>query len=121
MFRGALIMESIRVGTLLHDLNLVVRDLYRYRPGETAFYQPDIWTVLEFEISDDDAPALAEAFSGVLEPRGWYVDFRSQDEQFVVFAGRVFRYAKSDQAARAQAQAHGRTAGVPEAQLDWSD
>ena len=49
----------------------------------------------------------------------WYVDFRSDTEVFVAFAGRVFRYARGDQVGRAEAQAHGRSAGVPNSQLDW--
>jgi hypothetical protein len=31
MFSGPLILESVRVGTRLNDLNLVVRELYRFR------------------------------------------------------------------------------------------
>jgi len=38
----------------------------------------------------------------------------------VVFAGQVFRYPRGDAAGRASAQAYGRQAGVPEAQLDWT-
>jgi hypothetical protein len=37
----------------------------------------------------------------------------------VVFPGRVFRYRRGDEAARAQAQEHGRQLGIPEHQLDW--
>jgi hypothetical protein len=32
----------------------------------------------------------------------------------------VFRYPRGDAAGRARAQAYGRQAGVPEAQLDWT-
>jgi hypothetical protein len=119
MFSGALIMESVRVGTRLHDLNLGVREIYRFRPEGTTAAQPGTWTVLEFEVSDDDAPKIAEAFAGVLDESGWYVDFRSPAETFVVFPGRVFRYARGDETGRAEAEAHGRSLGIPEGQLDW--
>jgi hypothetical protein len=66
---------------------------------------------------ETEAAALAEAFAGALAQPGWYVDFRSPSETFVVFPGRVFRYPRGD--GRAHAQAHGRQLGVPEAQLDW--
>lgn len=119
MFAGALILESVSPGTRLDDLTLVVRSIYRFRPEGTTPDQPDTWSVVEFEVSDDDAPRAAEAFAGVLSQPGWYVDFRSPTETFVVFSGRVFRYPRGDAAGRASAQAHGRSVGVPERQLDW--
>jgi hypothetical protein len=53
---------------------------------------PSRWTLIEFEIDDHDAPALARALANALEDSGGYVEFHSRDEKFVVFAGRVFRY-----------------------------
>jgi hypothetical protein len=120
MFNGALILESLRVGTHLSDLNLVIREIYRFRPEGTTADQPDTWSVLELEINDEDAPMIAQSFAGVLlgDP-GWYVDFRSPTETFVVFPGRIFRYARGDEVSRAEAQEHGRSIGIPEPQLDW--
>jgi hypothetical protein len=119
MFNGALIMESLKVGTRLRDLNIKISELYRFQPEGTVSYQPDTWTVLELEIEDDDAPGIAESFATALSEPGWYVDFRSPAETFVIFPGRVFRYLRSDQRSRAEAQAYGRSAGIPEPQLDW--
>jgi hypothetical protein len=119
MFSGALILESMRVGTRLRDLNLVVRELDRFRPEGTTADQPDSWSVLEFDVSDDDAPDLADTFASALSQPGWYVDFRSPAQTFVVFPGRVFRYRRENAVSRAEAQAHGRSVGVPEHQLDW--
>lgn len=79
------------------------------------------WTLIEFEIADDKAPALAEALAEILDDAGWYVDFHSEEETFVVFAGRAFSYPRGDKAARAEAEAYGRSRGVPDAQLDWPD
>jgi hypothetical protein len=71
-------------------------------------------------IDDHDAPALASALADVLDDSGWYVDFRSADETFVV-AGRVFRYRRRDKRRRAEAEAYARARGVPQAQLDWPE
>jgi hypothetical protein len=119
MFSGALILESVRVGSRLNDLNLVVREIYRFRREDATADQPETWSVLEFEVSDDDAPQVAEAFASVLSQPGWYVDFRSPAEAFVVLPGRVFRYGRVDAASRAEAQAYARSVGVPETQIDW--
>ena len=118
MFNGALILESLRVGTNLPNLNLTVRQIYRFRPDDAAADQPGTWSVIELEVQDKDAADVAQAFSEVLAG-GWYVDFRSETEVFVVFADRVFRYGRGDDAGRAEARAHGRLAGIPDSQLDW--
>jgi hypothetical protein len=51
--------------------------------------------------------------AGVLDEPGWYADFRSAADAFVVFPGRIFRYPRAGDVGRAETQAHGR-------QLDWT-
>ncbi len=123
MIEGALITESLRVGTNLEGLELTVRKISKYRAQGTTPDQPDIWTVLEFEADEAGARGLAQAFAGVLddEPIAWYVNFQSPTEAFVVFPGRIFRYPRGDQAGRADAQAYGRQLAIPEPQLDWTE
>jgi hypothetical protein len=64
------------------------------------------------------AAALAAA---LLPDGGWYADFRTEAEHFVIFAGRIFTYVKGDAAGREEAAAYGRSVGVHEHQLDWED
>ena len=119
MLEGTLIAESLRVGTTLADLNLTVRKVSRYRAGGTTPEQPEIWTTLDFEADESDASELAEVFAQVLDQPGWYVNFQSPAESFVVFPGKIFRYPRGDAAGRAAARAHGRQLAIPEPQLDW--
>ena len=72
---------------------------------------------MEFEAAETDAEALAVALEGVLDKPGWYVDFHSAGESFVVFADRFFRYPRGDRAGRAEAEAYARSLGVPDSQL----
>jgi hypothetical protein len=66
------------------------------------------------------AEDLAQVLSHVLErDGGWYCDFRSNNEVFVVFCDRVFPYRRGDPAARSTAEDYARSVGVPESQLDW--
>jgi hypothetical protein len=116
---GTLIVESMRVGSVL-DGGLHVTKISRAEAGDVDAGQPRTWTFLEFDAPDDDADRLSRALEGVLEHRGgWYCDFRTDEETFVVFAGRTFRYRRGDAAGRAAAADYGRSVGVPEAQLDW--
>ena len=120
MIEGTLIAESLRVGTNLENLKLTVRAISRFQAEGTTPDQPGIWTTLDFAADEAEAENLAQAFAGALDQRpGWYVDFRSPAETFVVFPGRIFRYPRGDDAGRADAQAHGRRLAIPEPQLDW--
>lgn len=119
MIEGTLIAESLRVGTNLENLKLTVRTISRFQAQGTTPDQPGIWTTVDFAADEAEAENLAQAFADALDEPGWYVDFRSPEETFVVFPGRIFRYPRGDDAGRADAQAHGRALAIPEPQLDW--
>jgi hypothetical protein len=119
---GVLIGESLRGGRPLEDTALTVKKISRDDAGDIEAGQPLTWTFIEFEAPLEDAELLAGELSRAIdETLGWYCDFRSPDETFVVFAGRVFRYPRGDRSGRAEAEAYARSVGVPEAQLDWPE
>lgn len=120
MIEGTLIAESIRVGAELARVDLTTSSIRRTAAGEESAGQPELWTLIQFTADERDAEVLARALAEVLEHEGgWYCDFHTPDETFVVYSGRVFRYRRGDTTGRAQAAAYGRSAGVPESQLDW--
>lgn len=119
---GGLIAESLRVGRALEGINLTVKRIAREDAGDTDVGQPLTWTFVDFEAPLEDAERLAAALSRSLDARlGWYCDFRSPTETFVVFADRVFRYPRGDRAGRAEVEDYARSVGVPESQLDWPE
>jgi hypothetical protein len=121
MYDGAIIVESLKIGASLDNIPLVVRKLTRQTIPDATDEQPSAWTILEFQVEDRHCNALAEALKALLDEPAWYADFHNDNEIFVVFPGRVFRYQRGDMASRAEAQAHGRMLGIPESQLDWPD
>ena len=123
MLRGRLLAESLRLGADLTVPGLELTRLGRHdESGSTAGGQPAVWTFVDFTAPDDRADELAAALAEALLPDdGWYADFELSDEHVVVFARKVFRYRKGDQAARDEVVAYGRAAGTPEHQLDWGD
>lgn len=119
---GALIGESLRVGTTLEGVPLTIDRVVRADCGDVSAGQPRTWTFLEFHVRADDVELWADKLSGVLDDRhGWYCDFRTETETFVVFARHVFRYPRGNEDGRARAAAHARTVGVPETQIDWPE
>lgn len=121
MYEGALILESLRVGVELAGIPLLVRKISRFAVPSATPDQAPIWSLLEFGVDADQAEALAQALSTTLDRPGWYADFHDEQEIFVVFPDRVFRYPRGDGAAKAEAQEFGRGLGIPEPQLDWTD
>jgi hypothetical protein len=120
MLRGAIVAESLRLGSVVEGVPLVVRKLQRIDAGLED--QPPHWTLLWFEADEEDADRLAESLADALEPiGGWYADFHSDSEVTVVFAERIFRYQCGDVAERAKVADYARSIGVPEAQLDWAE
>jgi hypothetical protein len=113
-FVGLLLKESLQDESIL--------DLIRVTKTETWHVEGDvdseIWTALSFEGDAGQADAVAEKMSLALKPR-WYINFSTEDEVYVIFQGRVFKYTKSDQKARAEVVAYGQGQGIPDDQLDW--
>jgi hypothetical protein len=122
MALGYVLVESMRPGTRLEGLPLTLTKIERYPVRNATADQPTVWTTVEFQFPEEEARRLAEALAGVLEERGgWYSHFNVNGETFVVYAGRVFRYASGDKAGRAEAEEYGRLVGVPDSQLDWDE
>ena len=121
MLRGVLVCESLRVGEEL-AVPLRLEKMWRCEAASATAEQPRNWTLIEFTAPATEAEPLAAALSGCLSPAGgWYADFNTDPDRFVVFAGKVFRYPRGNPAGQAEAKAYGRSVGVPEPQLDWGD
>ncbi|TCC16669.1 hypothetical protein E0H58_40090 [Kribbella speibonae] len=118
MYDGVLILESLKVGTVLDEIPLTVTKVSRVGVEGTSADQPVVWSLVEFAVERGEE--LAEVLAGVLDAPGWYADFHDEHEIFVIFPGRVFRYRRGDDAARAEAKEFGRGLAIPEAQLDWT-
>jgi hypothetical protein len=122
MAGGNLIAESIRMGASVDGVSIKVDRVYRVEGGDESVGQPRAWTFIAFEVPDAEAPSLADVLSNTLDPvGGWYCDFRTATETFVVFAGRIFRYRRGDRKGRAEAEEHARSVGVPDPQIDWRE
>jgi hypothetical protein len=81
---------------------------------------PDTEAVIHGAILAESLKPGSRQLADTLLSPGWYANWNSDIEATVVFPGKIFRYPHGDQAGRGQAQAHGRSVGVPEAQLDWT-
>jgi hypothetical protein len=105
---------------VLEGVQMLVTRVSRADMGNVDAGQPRTWTFIDFEVAEQDVPRLAAGLEGALNAAGgWYCDFRTDAETFVVFAGRTFHYPRGDTAGRRAAADYARSVGVPEEQLDW--
>lgn len=122
MLEGVLIAESLRVGAQLTGVPLQITKLTRIEMTSVADDQPRRWTLLDFTAAELEAQRLADQLASCLSSTGgWYTDFHTATDTFVIFANKVFRYPRGQAEGRRAAQDYGRTVGVPEQQLDWRD
>jgi hypothetical protein len=122
MLSGTLLAESIRVGPELSVDGLVVTKIFRRDIPDEPPGMPTTWTFIEFQAEDNQADELAHQLADILiADGGWYADFGVGDHHVVVFAAKVFRYRKGDEAGRAEAVQYGLSVGCPADQLDWTD
>ena len=116
---GTLVAESLGLGTEV-TTPLTIRRLTRIGAWSRDGDQPAHWTLIDFTCPDENADRLAAELASALLPDRWYTDFATETTKYVVFAGTTYRFARGDSEGNAQAVAHARQIGVPEAQLDWS-
>ncbi len=117
MLKGLLLKESLTDLGVLDRLHMTQTETWNV--GNAAEYQPNVWTAISFEVDDDQADAIAAELSHVLKSPGWYIDARLNDEVYVIFPQRVFKYRRGDQAGKIEAQVYARTIGIPASQIDW--
>jgi hypothetical protein len=122
MVTSYILVEGIRVGARLEGLPLELLKIERYRMPTATPQQPPVWTTVEFQFEETHVERVAAALSEVIsEAGGWYTNFTHDEETFVIFANRIFRYRRGDRAGRAEVAAYGSSIGVPDAQLDWEE
>jgi hypothetical protein len=122
VLEGVLIAESLRAGAELAGVPLRVTKIARVEVSSASAEQPQQWTLLDFGAEKTDAERLAEQLAACLAPTGgWYVNYNTATDTFVVFAGQVFRYPRKQAEGRRRAQDYARSIGIPEPQLDWQD
>ena len=95
MATGVLIAESLQVGAEL-DVHWRVKQIVRASVTNLSGTQlaaglPSEWTVLQIELPDANARALAHPLADKVLRTGWCAEFDTDAETLSVFAGRGFR------------------------------
>ncbi len=119
MYTGLLIAESLTDSHLLSDPQITVTRQETWDVDDRAVdWQPQTWTAIYIEGNEKDLTAVADLVSLSIMER-WYANLSDNDNEYVVFQGRIFKYSKGDAATKRKAQKYAIAQGVPEHQVDW--
>ena len=117
VYEGVLIKESIDNENILDFLNINKIELWN------TGGKPKYWTVLFFTCSRKDFP---EQISMVMisDPHhggNWFVDFKSENEKYIVFRNKILKYRIGDQKEKDYVCNECRKLGITDEQMNWSE
>lgn len=117
VYEGILIKESIDDENILDLLNINKIELWN------TGGKPKYWTVLFFTSSRKDFP---EQISKVMisDPDNggnWFVDFKAENEKYIVFRDKVLKYHIGNQQEKDYVCSECRKLGILDEQMNWSE
>ncbi|HEY4501962.1 MAG TPA: hypothetical protein VJJ20_02750 [Candidatus Paceibacterota bacterium] len=117
MLQGILIKESLEDVSVIESLS--VTDTKVVTIDNPAEGQSPTWTLVYFEVSQQQVEEVAAKLSKALAPGKWFIDIKSDTDVYVVFLNKVFHYKKGDMIVKQAAIDHALSIGIPESQLGW--
>ena len=117
-FKGLLIKESLENEDILDEIKITKEESWQAK--NPADYQPKNWTVIFFEGEAEKASKTAVLLSSALKPK-WYASFSTENEVYVVFLNKIFKYRKGDFPKRKEIENYARSLGIPDNLLDWEE
>jgi len=118
-FSGLVLEESLKDKSVLDTVTVTKTKTWNIKNAEGD--QPKVWHAIFIEGPEEKAGEIADSLSRSLKSPAWYTNLSTPKEVFVIFPNKIFKYQKGDKVKREEAVKHGRTIGIPESQLDWSE
>ena len=115
-YEGILIKESVADDAVIDIMNVHKVELW------DAGGKPKYWTALFFTSDEADFPErISEAMSAGSHNGSWFVDFKADNEKYIVFKDKILRYKIGNRAEKEHVCAECRKMGVSDAQMNWPE
>lgn len=117
IYEGILIKESITDDTIIDFLNVHKIELWN------AGGKPKYWTALFFTSDKADFPEriskvmLSDSDNGA----NWFVDFKADNEKYIVFKDKILKYQIGNQAEKEYVCNECRKMGIVDEQMNWPE
>lgn len=117
IYEGVLIKESVADDTVIDFLHVHKVELWN------AGGKPKYWTALFFTSDKADFPERiskvirSDPDNGVI----WFVDFKADNEKYIVFKDKILKYQIGDQAGKECVCNECRKMGIVDEQMNWPE
>ena len=121
IFQGELIEESLAKPEILKRCEIVSTRVSLVTPEHQTPWLKQ-WTLHTIAVPADKAETLANELSRSLDTShsgSWYVDFKTNDQHYVIYPGKVFLIDRTDAEQYRRATQYGIGLGIPEQQVDF--
>lgn len=117
IYEGILIKESIADDTIIDFLNVHKVELWNV--GGT----PKYWTALFFTCDKVDFPEQISRviLSNIDNGEKWFVDFKADNEKYIVFKDKILKYQIGNQAEKESVCGECRKMGISDGQMHWPE
>lgn len=117
LYEGVLIKESIGDDSIIDCLNI-----HRIELWNTGG-KPKYWTALFFTSDVKDLPKQISKVMLSASDTGenWYVDFKADNEKYIVFKDKILKYRIGNQTEKEYVCNECRKLGIANEQLDWAE
>lgn len=117
LYEGILIKESVVDDSILDCMNIHKIELWN------AGGNPKYWTALFFTSDSKDFPKqIAKVIRSASDAGGnWFVDFKADNEKYIVFKDKILKYQIGNQAEKESVCNECRKLGIADEQMNWPE
>ncbi len=117
LYEGTLIKESVTDDSILDLINVHKIELWKVGG------MPKYWTVLFFTSVRNDFPEeIAKVMLSDPDRGGnWFVDFKKEDEKYIVFKDKILKYQIGNQAQKELVCEACKQLGISDSEMNWSE
>lgn len=120
-FRGVIIAESLKDQRVLRQLKIIKTEVEPVTPEHHTPWVKQ-WTLHTVEIPENQAETMARQLSHNLQsqPGNWYTNFKTDQTEYIIFPGRIFKIDRTSREQYAAATKYGISIGIPAYQVDFA-
>ncbi len=116
LYEGILIKESVTDDAIIDYLNVHKMELWNTGGN------PKYWTALFFTSDTADFPErISEVMVSGTDHGNWFVDFKKDNEKYIVFKDMILKYKIGNQAEKDYVCSECRKMGISDAEMNWPE
>lgn len=119
-YQGVIIEESLQDISVLKEVKVLETKVETVTPEHKTPWLKQ-WTLHTVEIPGSKVDEVAKKISQSFDKSHpvWYVDYKNDQNHFIIYTGKIFKVDLSNPVLYKDAKAYGISIGIPEYQVDF--